>query len=579
MLQAMFAGVSGLQAQQTKMNTIGNNIANLNTVGFKTQVVTFQDQLSQTLQSASGPTSSSGGTNPTQIGLGVKIGSVNTIETQGNLQTTGKSTDLAIQGNGFLVVTANGKDQLYTRDGTFDLDSTGSLVNPSTGTRLLGYQADKFGFVDTSAPITPTSTLQIPIGSLTDAKQTDTVGTTGNLDASASLYSTKVDYAGNLDSGAATATQVQTTTTIYDNLGNAHTVQMTLTNPTTNPTGTGVPTGATQSWRVSVKVDGTGVYDSASGKSALYRVGGAWQFANTTTGATLGSAISLDGGAGDNHATQVPGTSGANAFSVDLNCNALTNNAATGTLAGVGNGQSGSSPYWGTSIQVYDSLGVGHLISFRYTHAQVGAGAPVGATGSWDWTATENGVPVGDSTQAGNSPLSFGTTGRLVSGATQNITITPNDGSVTPFVVKINNDNMTQLSSDANATASSQDGYPVGTLQSFSLSADGLITGIFSSGQSRSLGQVGMATFSNPAGLERVGGNLLRNSDNSGSAIVGIPGQGGRGKLNPGFLETSNVDLSTEFTNLIVTQRSFQANTKIVTTVDTLLQDVLNLIR
>jgi len=275
-------------------------------VGFKTQVVTFQDQLSQTLKSASGPSDSSGGTNPTQIGLGVTVGSVNTINSQGNLQTTGKSTDMAIQGNGYFVVTANGKDQLYSRDGTFDLDSTGSLVNPASGTRLLGYQADKFGFVDTSAPITPTSTLAVPIGSLTDAKQTDGVTVTGNLDASSALYSSKVDYSGNLDSAAASTAQVQTTTTVYDSLGNAHTVLMTLSNPVANPTGTGVPAGATQSWRVTVKVDGTAVYDSGTGKSALYRVAGGWRFANTTTGANLGSAISLDGGTASNKGVRTP---------------------------------------------------------------------------------------------------------------------------------------------------------------------------------------------------------------------------------------------------------------------------------
>lgn len=579
MLQAMFSGVSGLQAQQTKMNTIGNNISNLNTVGFKSQVVTFQDQLSQTLQSAAGPTSTTGGTNPSQVGLGVKVGAISTIETQGNLQTTGKATDMAIQGSGFFVVSDNGKNTLYTRDGTFDLDSSGTLVNPSTGARLLGYKADKFGVVDTSAPITPASTLQIPIGALTDAKQTDNIATTGNLDASSALYSTKVDYAGNLDFGAAANAQLQTTTTVYDNLGNAHTVQMTLSNPVANPSGAGVPAGVTQAWTAVVKVDGGVVYDSSAGKSALYRVGGSWQFADTTTGATLGSSIALDGVAGSNHAGQISGATGANNISLSLNLGSLTNNAATGTLSGTGDGQTGSSPYWGTSIQVYDSLGVAHIVTFKYTHAQLGAGAPAGATGRWDWIATENGVQVADSTQAGNSPLYFGNTGRLVGGASQSITVTPNDGSISPFTIKVNNEEMTQLSSDANASASSQDGYPVGTLQSYNIAADGLITGIFSSGQSRALGQVAMATFSNPAGLEKVGGNLLRNTDNSGTPSIGQAGQGGRGKLNPGFVEMSNVDLSTEFTNLIVTQRGFQANTRIVTAVDELLQDVLNLKR
>ncbi len=579
MLQAMFAGVSGLQAHQNKINTIGNNIANVNTVGFKSQRVSFQDQLSQTLHGATAPKSgASGGQNPTQVGLGVTLGSIDTIQTQGNLQTTGKSTDMAVQGNGFFVVTS-GKSVQYTRDGTFDLDSSGTLVNPASGVKLLGYQADKFGIVDNSAPVTASSTIQIPLGSLTDAKQTAAMTTTGNLDAGAALYSSKVDYSGNLDSAAVAGAQVQSNSTVFDNLGNPHIVQTTFTNPVNAPVGPSVPAGATRAWDVSVRVDGATIYDSTAGKSKMYRVGAAWQFADTTTGAALGSKISLDGAVGSNHAAQVAGASGAANVSIDLNYAPVTGNAAASTLQGAADGQTGSSPSWGTSIQLYDSLGVGHLVNFKYTHVQLGAGAPGGATGRWDWSATENGKPVGDSTQAGNSPLYFGGTGTLVSGAIQNISVTPNDGSVSPFAIKVNNEKMTQLASDANASADSQDGYPVGTLQSFSISSDGIVTGIFSSGQSRALGQIAMATFTNPGGLQRAGGNMLNNTDNSGSASIGIPGQGGRGKINPGFLEMSNVDLATEFTNLIVTERGFQANTKIVSTIDSLLQDVLNLKR
>src|SRR5205085_9335810 len=133
--------VSGLQVHQTKLDVIGNNIANVNTLGFKAGRVTFEDQLSQTLRSSAKPSTDIGGQNPSQVGLGVALGAVDTLQSQGNLQTTGKATDLAIQGNGFFVV-SGGNNVVYTRDGSFDLDSDGVLVNPASGLKLLGYVAD-----------------------------------------------------------------------------------------------------------------------------------------------------------------------------------------------------------------------------------------------------------------------------------------------------------------------------------------------------------------------------------------------------------------------------------------------------
>ena len=190
MLQAMFSGVSGLQVHQTKLDVIGNNIANVNTLGFKSGRVTFEDQLSQTLRTASSPTDHVGGQNPAQVGLGVALGAVDTLQTQGNLQTTGKLTDMAIQGNGFFLV-GSGKDISYTRDGSFDLDSDGVLVNPANGVKLLGYVADQSGNIDTTQQVTGDSVLKIPIGSLTSVKQTTASTFQGNLDASSALQSTK----------------------------------------------------------------------------------------------------------------------------------------------------------------------------------------------------------------------------------------------------------------------------------------------------------------------------------------------------------------------------------------------------
>jgi flagellar hook protein FlgE len=579
MLQAMFSGVSGLQAHQTRMSVIGNNIANVNTIGFKAGRASFQEQLSQVLRSASSPKEAgTGGLNFSQVGLGVTLGAIDTIQTQGNLQTTGKATDLAIQGMGFFVV-SDGKNVYYTRDGSFDLDSSGALVNTATGQKLLGYIADANGNIDNSRPVSQDSVLRIPVGTLSNAKQTQNITFAGNLDASSALQSTRVDFTGNLNKAAAPTDTLQITQSVYDALGNAHTLSITFANPDSAPSGAGVPAGATAAWDVVVKVDGDTVYDSTAGKSRIYFTGAGWVFADTSTGASLGGAIQLDGGTASNSAAKVPGTGGASNFSVDLHLGTLTNAASTSTITGVSDGQAGGSPFWGTSIRVYDSLGVGHLITFTYTRVPLGVGGPTDATARWEWVAIENGGQIASSSDPGNSALFFDSTGKLVGGSTQTITITPVNGSISPFTIRIDNSGLGQLASDSTVSANTQDGYPAGTLQSFTISPDGLISGVFTSGLTRLLGQIAIASFSNPGGLEKLGSNLYRESANSGAAQVGVPNQGGRGKISPGFLEMSNVDLSNEFANLIITERGFQANTRIITVVDNLLQDVINIKR
>jgi flagellar hook protein FlgE len=580
MLQAMFAGVSGIQAHQTRMNTIGNNISNVNTTGFKSQRVSFQDQLSLNIRSAAAATKNNGGVNPGQLGLGVQIGAVDTLNIQGNLQSTGKGTDLAIQGNGYFMVANNGVIE-YTRDGSFDLDSNGVLVNPATGVKVLGYQADMYGKLDPTAPVTAASAIQIPIGTRSDARQTSKVGALGNLDAAAALLSTKVDYTGNLNQTAPSTETVTTKSTAFDFLGNPHEVITTFSKPVNNPTGVAVPAGATRAWSVNVKVDNATVFDSAAaGKSKAYWVGGKWQFANTTNGALLGSTIQLNGlTAASNQGNAIPGTDGAPDLKLDLNYGPMTNANAASSLVGAANGQTGTSPTWGSSIQVYDSLGVGHLVTFKYTHAHLGTAPPVGATGRWNWTAMEGDQVIGSSSDTGNTPLYFNSTGQLVGEVTQTINVKPTNGATTPFKITVDNRALTQLAKESNAVIGSQDGTAVGILQNFTISAEGVITGVFTSGQSRIVGQLAMASFPNGGGLERTGGNRLSETPNSGGAQVGVADAGGRGKISTGYLELSNVDLSTEFTNLIITERGFQANTRIISVVDGLLQDVINLKR
>lgn len=571
MLQAMFSGVSGLQVHQTKLDVIGNNIANVNTIGFKAGRVTFEDQLSQTLRNAASPGTNVGGQNPAQVGLGVQLGAVDTLQTQGNLQTTGKSTDMALQGNGFFMV-GDGTHVLYTRDGSFDLDSDGVLVNPANGEKLLGYVADSAGVVDTTQQITGLSILKIPVGSLTSVRQTTASAFVGNLDASSSLMSTKIAFDGNIKTDPTSITA-----NAYDNLGNAHPIVLTLSGKTT---AAGVDT-----FNAILTVDGTAV------------PGGPFNMQFTTaTNAFLSTTLPSS--------AAVTGVNGASNFTISSITYAATMKddstaAATGTA--IADGQTGPLPTWSTSINVYDSLGVKHSLVYKFTRQLIGtdtglgtpplAAPPVTATAQWDWTVSENGVKLSSSTPgavvppslpgatAKNVPLYFDSNGKLINPVKQTVSLNPVSGSTTPFTITADFTTLTGLAGESSVTATTQDGYPVGTLQTFSIAPSGIVTGIFSNGQSQTLGQIATAAFSNPAGLEKQGGNLYRESNNSGLAQVGIPNTQGRGKINTGYVEMSNVDLSTEFTNLIITQRGFQANTRIITVVDQLLQEVIDLKR
>ncbi|MEO7720261.1 MAG: flagellar hook protein FlgE [Capsulimonas sp.] len=419
MLQAMYSGVSAIQAHQTKMEVIGNNIANVSTTGYKAGRVTFKDQLSQTLQGASAGSAASGGTNPVQLGLGVAIGSVDTISSQGGLQSTSKPTDLAIQGNGYFML-GDSSGVSFTRDGSFTVDNSGNLVNSSTGAFVLGWQADPTGAIDTTKQLTQSSNLSIPVGGLITTSPTKNVIYSGNLSAEAK------------------------------------------------------PTDA----------------------------------AYTRT------------------------------------------------------------------VKVYDSLGEAQNItlSFKRDAPPVApATLPNGTTSSWTWTASGTGV-------AGTGKVFYGSTGKEAL-STGTIALSPTDGSTSPQGIKPDFSATTQVSGGSGVIPDSQDGFGPGTLQSYSIDQTGAIAGIFSNGMSRSLGQIAMAGFSNPEGLERAGGNAFKESVNSGSAHIGTATQDGLGKMSSGYLEQSNVDLSSEFTSMIVTQRGFQANTKIVTTVDEMLNDVIGMKR
>lgn len=416
MMRSMYAGVSGLKAHQTRMDVIGNNIANVNTAGFKASRVTFKEMLSQTLSGAKAPQGNRGGMNPQQVGLGVSLGSIDTNLVQGNLQSTGLGTDLAIQGNGFFVVN-NGTQNFYTRAGALTLDENGNLVNASNGYIMQGWMATN-GIIDTNSPLTG---IRIPIG-----------------DTMAPQASTEAVFAGNLNA----ADPVE----------------------------------------------------------------------------------------------------------------------------------------WTATIDIYDSQGQKHTLTLKFTHT--------GTDNVWTWTASIDGASLSSNT----GTITFGGDGKVdtitfgedekvdtVTGVTFDIVFNNGTDQIAGFRLDLSA--VTQMAGDNTLDGLYADGYSMGSLESFSIDNAGVITGSYSNGLTKAIGQIAIANFSNAGGLTRVGDTLFAESQNSGIAQIGAAGTAGRGKISAGTLEMSNVDLAEQFTDMITTQRGFQANSRIISTTDEMLQDLVNLKR
>ncbi len=415
MMRSLFAGVSGLRSHQTMMDVVGDNIANINSPGFKGSRVVFADTLSQVVRGGSGASAAQGGTNAAQIGLGVRAVAVDMVNTQGPVQATGRPTDVAIQGEGYFVVRSGG-EQLFTRAGAFGFDNAGNLADPS-GAVVQGWLADPLtGLVSANGP---SGDIRIPLGQSIAPQVTGRVQLGGNLSSSA------------LSDGTST---VSTAVGVVDSLGATTRVRVDFVKSGDN------------AWTLRA-------YDDA--------------------GTQLGGDVSL------------------------------TFNGADGSLDDPG------------------------PITFTLP----------GRGGATDTTFTAD----------------FGTPGAAQS--------------------------LTQFGGSSTASALSQDGSPTGYLRSFSIGDDGSVNGVFSNGRQKVLGQLAVAGFTNPAGLSKAGGAHLRASAASGAASVGLPAEQGRGSLTAGALEGSNVDLAQEFTNLMIAQRGFQANSRIISTSDDLLQELVNLKR
>jgi flagellar hook protein FlgE len=462
MMRSLWAGVAGLQNHQTRMDVLGNNIANVNTNGFKKGRVTFQDMLSQTLAGAAKPTDTVGGVNPQQVGLGMMVSTIDTIHTQGALQSTGVMTDVALQGNGFFVLN-DGDKRYYTRNGAFGLDQDGRLVNPSNGMRVQGWMAQTVGgqtFVNNAAEV---EGIVIPVGSKDPAKATTDVWFASNLDKRTP----------EIPAGASPQTiqegTWQTTFDVYDSFGRVHKLQVDFTKVT----------GVANRWQAQVSVDP-----------------GAQATTNTRVQVGTGAAA-------------------GNTFLLDFD--------NLGALAAVRDAQ-------------------GNAITAGGLQAQVSYDVP-------DTT-----LPPGQATVRQNFNLNLGTVGAY-------------------------RDAITQFGETSSTKAVRQNGYGMGYLETFKIDQSGTITGVYTNGSNRVIGQVALGSFTNPGGLEKAGDNTYQASNNSGTANIGASGTAGKGKVIAGTLEMSNVDLAEQFTDMIVTERGFQANSRTITTSDQMLQELLQLKR
>jgi len=466
MMRSLFSGVSGLQNHQTRMDVIGNNIANVNTYGFKKNRANFQDIFYQQLQGAARPTDVLGGVNPKEVGLGMSIASIDTIHLQGTFQTTGVGTDLAIQGTGFFVLDDRGS-QLFTRAGTFALDRDGTLVNPGNGMKVQGWKAQTLNgteFLDTSRSI---EDLVIPVGAKDAAKATTLVNFACNLDKRTPEVP---EGATGLQTREGTwSTQEK----IYDSFGDVHILQVEFRR---------VP-GVNNSWTANVTVDPQNERP-------------------TNASAGLGNTP--------------PATGGPTTFTVNFN----NQGTLTGAADGAGNESGANGPV---------------LMNVAYDVQGAAPGA--------------DGAPVRQLFQ-----LNLGTVGGLTN-------------------------SMTQYAEKSSTKIFDQDGRTMGYMENFKIDGSGIITGIFSNGTTRTLGQVAMASFPNQGGLEKAGDNTFRKTNNSGNANIGPSGIAGKGKIQAGALEMSNVDLADQFTDMIVTQRGFQANSRTIQTADQMLQELLTLKR
>jgi len=700
MFRSLYSGVSGLTANLTEIDVISNNIANSNTIGFKAGRVTFAEMLTQNVRSASRPISGGqGGTNPIQIGLGTIVGSVDTNFNQGNFQTTGIKTDLAIQGNGFFIM-SDGLSSYYTRAGAFGLDSQNFLVNPATGHHVQGVMANDDGailpgtmedlFIDTSLVMEAQSTENVELfGNLdsdSDAMETVLESDTflaraesgdlltnmfgkgansfdlheGDLISVSVMFGTGAPWSPttpfmvggtDINGGDSYGDLVEwlnnsflssgfppVTFSIDSDTGALHVdnqSQETLTNlslnvggrvhfnqnfefPTTIEhntfalTNTGdpergemrAPASADDMFSELYGVDGKPLGLDMESGSALVEINGTQggeaitsmvmtiyeytttmqEFLTQLQGAfrIASGSVSLD----ENGGIVVRGDVGTTNAIGDITIREVlgpgaSNDIIESSFHFLETQEARDEQSFSVATTVFDSLGTGHTIHFVFQKES--------GLNEWIWRAemegdetiilgnqgrarfTENGAVSSFTYDDGSSQLTFRPQPIGEEGADL-VTLDIDYGTLGQL------DGLTQFDASGSLQALA-DGYTTGTLVDFEIDQSGLIIGHYSNDTVQNLARIGLVQFSNPAGLSRAADNTYRRSGNSGTPLESFPGEGHGTTVVPGTLESSNVDLAEQFTRLVVAQRAFQANARVITAGDQILQEMVSIIR
>lgn len=511
-MASFFIPLTGLDADSTALNTIANNLSNMNTTGFKAQSVNFSDLFYQQI-------GTTGAGDPIQVGAGTQVASISTDFTPGSPTSNGISTDVALQGNGFFIAD-NGGAYEYTRAGNFTTDPDGNLVTQN-GLEVMGFPAVN-GTVNTNATL---AAINVPVGQVEPPKATTTFGLTTTLDSSAPVN-----------------TSFSGTVPVYDSMGKSYEATVTYTKTGNN------------AWTYSVSLPDTLTAN-----------------ANTNAGMTT---IEYDFGA-----------SGGKQATVDPS----TNLTITGPAVGGGTATTAAPKFdAGETVGDYILALQGALTAANIDPAQVNIAATAnGLSISGPGMSTSGTVvqdPVTSANAVGN--LTFGTDGNLLTPSANVSGITfagLSDGAasmnLTWDLYGANGASTISQVDETSAVASStQNGYASGQYQSFTIGSDGTVSATFSNGQKLAVGQLALANVANTQGLQLLGNGDYATTLASGSASVGVSGTAGLGTMEDGALEASNVNISAEFSDLIIAQRAFEANSKAVTTFDTVTQETINMI-
>lgn len=644
MSSSLFAALSGLQAHQSWIDVIGNNLANSNTPGFKTSSATFSDQFARTLQYAQGPGAGRGGRNPVQVGLGVHVSDTARNFAQGALSRTGRTFDVAMQGNGFFAV-SSGLQNLYTRVGTFGLDALHQLVDQRTGFPVLSPTGNNIE-IDTESLLSPNATTSArlsgnlpkvvtgPLPEVLTASSGFAQGSPAQLTSSNSgpftipageTWTMRVTVADGAPqtvsvtsvTGTVTAADIATAVDALDGVSSTvngsgqieiatdrvgENVTLKITSGSSGrdlAALTGLSTALVSGSQIDAtaatdlnelpgnlvdysagdRIHITGVDEDGTAINAEFTYGAAndgttvGEFVAFVDALYAGATVSMDAAGKLTVEADTAGETSLQLSLLDDTSNTGSTDWTTYAMAVTTEGT--ASDQVSTSMEVFDSAGVAHTMTFSFARQQDGS-----------WTATPSLSSADGSVLSGPiTGLNFADNGAPVGFAGVDSTVQVQfAGQTAPQTVELDLGEdgaftgLTQFGAEGEVFVREQDGYGVGELASMSVDTDGKILGLYTNGQTQDLGQLGIANFVNPEGLQMVGDNLFAQSVNSGTANLGVAQVGGAGSVVGGSLENSNVDTAEQFVALIQAQRGFQANARVITAENEVMRDTVNLI-